>query len=71
MQKTKQLEITKEYYSELDDEHLFTVKSGDNTYRVCIRESGGNRCTCPYGYISKNSLGKHCRHEEAALEMIE
>lgn len=71
MQKTKQdLKIQLEYYSERDGEYLFTVKSGDNSYRVCLREDGGNRCTCPYGYIARNSPGKRCKHEEACLEKV-
>lgn len=73
IQKTKQskeLEIRQEYYSRLDAEYLFTVISGDNSYRVCLRESGGNRCTCPYGYIARNSPGKRCKHEKVCLEKV-
>lgn len=70
-QKTKQIEIQKEYFSEQDQEYLFTVQSGDNTYRVCIRVNGRNICTCKYGYIHRFNEEKKCKHEEKCLEMVE
>jgi len=53
------------------DETLVTVKSGQKKYRVCIRPSGRNHCTCPFGYVHKFNEDKKCKHEKQVLEAIE